>query len=225
MTLRFVRRIKDADNIYTYYFVPERTLRYIAGQFLEFHIPHDNPDDRGEKRWFTLSSSPSESHLAITTKIDPVKPSSFKRALHSLKQGDTIEGSEAMGDFVLPKDESTKLIFIAGGIGVTPFRSMITWLAQTQGSRDITALYLTQNEAQVAFKKDLDQDFVDLHILSDGKRRTAQQLTNIIGSIDNAHIYISGPEPMAKALASDFKGMGKHAYQVITDYFPGYQSI
>lgn len=225
MTLQFVRRIQDAEHIFTYYFKPERTLRYIAGQFLEFHIPHDNPDDRGEKRWFTVSSSPTETHLAITTKIDPKKPSTFKHALHNLNPGDTIEGSEAMGDFVLPKDESTKLIFIAGGIGVTPFRSMITWLAQSNKSRDITLLYMTQDEKQVAFRHELDQIFVSLHIMTDGKRRTAQELADTIGSIENAHIYISGPEPMAKALATDFRSMSAHAYQVVTDYFPGYESI
>jgi ferredoxin-NADP reductase len=225
MTLHFVRKIKDAEHIYTYYFEPERTLRYIAGQFLEFHIPHLHPDDRGEKRWFTLSSSPTETHLAITTKIDPQKPSSFKRALHALQPGDTIEGSEAMGDFVLPKDESTPLIFIAGGIGITPFRSMITWLAQTGGSRPITLLYLTQSESQIAFSKDLELPYVTVHNLSDGKRRTAKQLSALIGSIGSAHIYISGPEPMAKTLATDFKSMGAHAYQVVTDYFPGYESI
>lgn len=225
MKLRYIRRIKDAEHIYTYYFEPERTLRYIAGQFLEFHIKHANPDDRGEKRWFTLSSSPTESHIAITTKIDPQRPSTFKHALHGLQPDDIIEGSEAMGDFVLPKDASTRLIFIAGGIGVTPFRSMITWLKQTHESRDITLVYLTQSKEQVAFSDDLDASFVNIHTFSDGKRRTAKDLMQSIGAIDHAHIYISGPEPMAKALATDFKEMGAHAYQVVTDFFPGYESI
>ena len=225
MKARFVRSIKDAEHIYTYYFETERVLRYIAGQFLEFHIDHDNPDDRGQKRWFTLSSSPTETHIAITTKIDPEKPSSFKKTLHALKSGDEIEVREAMGDFVLPKDETTQLVFIAGGIGVTPFRSMITWLTQTEGTRSIQLLYLTQDARQVAFEQDLNQPFVDLHILSDGKRRTAQELAEILGDIESKHIYISGPEPMAKALATDFKAMGANHYQIVTDYFPGYESI
>jgi len=225
MKARFIRSIKDAEHIYTYYFETEKFLRYIAGQFLEFHVHHEHPDDRGQKRWFTLSSSPTETHIAITTKIDPLKPSSFKNALHHLTPGTEIEVSEAMGDFVLPKDASTPLVFIAGGIGVTPFRSMITWLTQTQHTREVQLLYLTQDASQVAFKEELDQPFVDLHILSDGKRRNAKELSFILGNIESKHIYISGPEPMAKALATDFKAMGAHHYQVVTDYFPGYESI
>lgn len=225
MKALFIRSIKDADHIYTYYFEPENTLRYIAGQFLEFHISHDHPDDRGQKRWFTLSSSPTESRIAITTKIDPEKPSSFKSALHSLKSGDSIDISEAMGDFVLPKDESTKLVFIAGGIGVTPFRSMITWITQKHATRSIQLIYLAQSQAQVAFMNELSQPFVELHVLSDGKRHSANDLEKLIGEIKTKHVYVSGPEPMAKALATDFKSMGLNRYQIVTDYFPGYESI
>lgn len=225
MKALFIRSIKDADHIYTYYFEPENTLRYIAGQFLEFHISHEHPDDRGQKRWFTLSSSPTESHIAITTKIDPEKPSSFKKKLHSLKPGDAIDISEAMGDFILPKDESTKLVFIAGGIGVTPFRSMITWITQKHATRSIQLIYLAQSQSQVAFMDDLSQPFVELHVLSDGKRHSALDLEKLIGEIKTKHIYVSGPEPMAKALATDFKSMGLNRYQIVTDYFPGYESI
>jgi len=87
----------------TFYFRPEQPLSYTAGQFTELTIPHKRPDERGLKRWFTLSSSPTSELLSITTKFNNDKSSSFKKALFGLKPGAELTMAEPMGDFVLPK--------------------------------------------------------------------------------------------------------------------------
>jgi ferredoxin-NADP reductase len=51
----------------TFYFASQKPFHYLAGQFTEISLPHAHPDNRGTKRWFTLSSSPTEELLAITT--------------------------------------------------------------------------------------------------------------------------------------------------------------
>src|SRR5438128_2636442 len=125
-----------ASSIKSFWFKPTRPVHYTAGQYIELKLPHDKPDNRGERRWFTLSSYPTEPLLSITTKFtDP--GSSFKRALLDMKQGQIINMSDPMGDFVLPKDDTIPLIFVAGGIGVTPVRSMIKWLSDKAEKRDI----------------------------------------------------------------------------------------
>src|SRR4051812_34213512 len=119
----------EAANITTFFFRPEKPVQYTAGQFTELYLPHNNPDKRGIKRWFTISSSPSEELLSITTKFTPEKGSSFKETLRKLVPGTEVHLEEPMGDFVLPKLIQTPLIFVAGGIGITPFHSILEWLA------------------------------------------------------------------------------------------------
>src|SRR5665213_828787 len=129
-----------SKTIKSFWFEPERPLDYIAGQFIMMSIKHDHPDDRGKEHWFTVSSSPSDAPLiSITTKFS-TPSSSFKTALHKLKPGEHVAISDPMGDFVLPKDRNIPLIFVAGGIGITPFHSIIKWLHDTKQSRDITLL-------------------------------------------------------------------------------------
>ena len=123
--------VDETPVIRTFFFKSERPLRYVAGQFIELTLPHADPDDRGTRRWFTLSSAPSHELISITTK-HAEKPSTFKQKLWSLEPGDTVDISEPMGDFVLPKDSTQPLVWIAGGLGITPFHSIVQWLQDTK---------------------------------------------------------------------------------------------
>lgn len=198
-------------------------MRYVAGQFVELTLPHKNPDKRGTQRWFTLSSSPTESGLAITTKqANP--SSSFKKVLWGLKPGDKVEISSPMGDFVLPKDKSTPLVFVAGGIGITPFHSMIKWLSDNNELRLIQLLYAVNNENELAFLPLFKSYDLELETIVDQKI-TAQKVTSLVSSVENKLIYISGPEPMVESLVNQFKELGLRNEQIIGDYFPNYESL
>jgi ferredoxin-NADP reductase len=70
MKLRFVKREEEVSGVYSFYFEPEQELSWIAGQFLYYTLPHPNADDRGLKRWFTISTAPFEAHPRITTRIN-----------------------------------------------------------------------------------------------------------------------------------------------------------
>ncbi len=69
MKVHFDHTTKEAENISTFYFKPEKPVDYTSGQFTRLNLPHDNPDDRGAKRWFTLSSSPTEPLLRYHNQI------------------------------------------------------------------------------------------------------------------------------------------------------------
>src|SRR5882724_4223783 len=101
MKVTFDHSQDEAANIRTFFFRPEKPMHYTAGQYTQLHLPHVRPDDRGQKRWFTLSSSPTEELLTITTKFAGDKSSSFKKALSKLQPGTELTMAEAMGDFVL----------------------------------------------------------------------------------------------------------------------------
>ncbi len=220
------------QNIKTFWFNPERPIRYQAGQFIELFIPHDNPDSRGIKHWFTLSSSPSESPLiAITTKFADENGSSFKRALSVLKPGDKLRISDPMGDFVLPKDKSRPLLFAAGGIGITPFRSIIKSLVDSGEQRDVVIVYSARHEDELAFTELLEQSKLRVNYIisqpaDDWNGLTGnlspEQISTLVPDADKRIIYMSGPEPMVESLVEAFKSQGVPEHRLVGDYFPNY---
>lgn len=213
----------ESSTIRTFFFRPERTLRFVAGQFIELTLPHADADDRGVKRWFTLSSAPGHELISITTKHAD-QSSTFKQRLWSLSPGDDVDISEAMGDFVLPKDDTQKLIWIAGGVGITPFHSIVQWLIDTKQSRRIQFLYSVQKQDDVVFSDTWNQPYIDAQYFVNEPSLTAQKIVELVDGIDGKQIFISGPEPMTEAIVEQFKNeYGITQDQLITDYFPGYK--
>lgn len=224
----------EAANIRTFWFKPAQPMRYIAGQYTELTVPHDYPDERGIKRWFTLSSSPTDELLSITTKFAGDKSSTFKQALWKLPMGTGLHMADAMGDFVLPKDKTIPLVFVAGGIGVTPLHSMVKWLADTKEKRDIHLIYGVSRLEEVAFRPLFKSYGLKLRIVPKDPPKhwkdemgslSAGKILQAIGPINNQLIYLSGPEPMVEALEKDLLAEGVRQQQLATDFFPGYSSV
>ncbi len=211
-----------AEEIRTFFFKPEKKPRQIAGQYIELTIPHDKMDDRGDKRWFTLSSSPTDELLSITTRLNP-KGSSFKKALQNLKPGTELHMASPMGDFVLPKDASIPLLFVAGGIGSTPYHSIIKFIQDNGEKRDIELLYAASDDEHVAFR-DTFEKLGDKFKTIIGTRLTADKILENIKK-PNTHVFLSGPEPMVEALEKDLKTKGLNENHFHGDFFPGYTGI
>ena len=222
-----------AENIKTFWFKPEGTVRYEAGQFTELYLPHDNHDDRGIKRWFTISSSPVDPLISITTKFAVDRSSTFKQTLLQLKPGTEVMLADPMGDFVLPKDKSIPLLFVAGGIGVTPVHSMVKYLSDTHEQRDIQLLYAANHDNELAFKGLFESyELRDLsYVIHEpspawkgevGSLTTDRILKAINGSGDMI-IYLSGPEPMVETFDKELKAAGINKHRLVTDFFPGYK--
>ena len=224
--------VKEADHIYSFYFKPERKIDFTAGQFIEVHIHHDKPDSRGTKRWFTISSAPEmEDLFSITTRMADTKGSTFKESLRSLEKGHEIKISEAMGDFVLPRDEKIPLIFMGGGIGITPFHSIISHLSLSKQKRNIKLYYGVRNIEELVFYGQLESYLGDgiVPVLQNapinyhgktGFLDTKEIYKNIHDS--NSLIYISGPEPMVEKFKKEFIDLGIPNNNLVCDFFPGY---
>lgn len=222
---------KEAEHIWTFYFRPEKPVHYTAGQFIELTLKHDNPDDRGIRHWFTLSSSPTDELLSITTKFAAEGGSTFKKALKSLEPGAQLAISDPMGDFVLPKLIQTPLIFVAGGIGVTPFHSILSWLADTGEQRDIKLLYAVNKEEDIVFQDTFSKAGVHATIVvsepspawgGERGRLNAELILGLEKPSEDTLIYVSGPEPMVEALEKDLANAGIDKRQIVTDAFPNY---
>ncbi len=124
MIFTFLKKNKEADGVNTYIFKPETGFKWIAGQYLIYNLAHKKEDKRGKMRFFTISASPFQKYPSITTRINKKTGSSFKKALNQLKTGDEINAKGPDGDFFI-NDYKKKYIFIAGGIGITPFHSIL----------------------------------------------------------------------------------------------------
>jgi len=233
MNALFVRREQIAKNIYTFWFAPEQPVRYEAGQFTELYLPHDNADDRGIRRWFTLSSSPSEALLGITVKCHAAG-SSFKQQLLGLQPNNSVKLADPMGDFVLPKDPSIPLVFVASGIGITPMRSMIRQLSHTQERRNIQLVYAVSDADELAFLPLLDA--YDMPLTTIIKRPptsysgqtgtlTAARILELATHNDQTRFYLSGPEVVVETLTKDLATQGIHPHNIVTDYFHGYTKL
>lgn len=224
----------EAANIRTFYFRPEKPLNYTAGQYIELTLDHPNPDSRGKKRWFTLSSSPTDELLSITTKHAESKSSSFKNTLFNLEPGQELFLTGPMGDFVLPKLIQTPLIFVAGGIGITPFHSILTWLAATNEQRPIKMIYGVKSEEEIIFQQTFDEAKQHVTVVvsqptpSWGGERgdlNAELIMGLTKPSEDSLVYVSGPEPMVEHFEKDLKKLGLKKHQLVLDFFPNYTGI
>jgi ferredoxin-NADP reductase len=220
MRLKLVKKQPVAKNAVIFWFEPNIPVHYVAGQYIELSIPHPRPDSRKTKRWFTLSSSPTEDLLAITTKLDPLRKSSFKNALNNLEMGSIVPALPPMGDFVLPKDAALPIIFVAGGIGITPYRSILKYLSDSGQKRNIRLIYIVKDQSEVAFEDIITA--ANIKFTKHFGRLKAEDILNYTGDIKNQAIYISGPERMVEALQKGLISSGISEIQIRTDFFHNY---
>jgi ferredoxin-NADP reductase len=139
---------------------------------------------------------------------------------------------------VLPKDHDQKIVFIAGGIGITPFRSMTKYLLDTQEARDITLLYSARTANDFAYKEVFDHaskemDMKAVYVVTDSEADTSDK-RYCYGHIDAALIqkevpdceqrlfYISGTQAMVVAMRQQLADIGVPRHLIKVDYFSGY---
>lgn len=237
LLLSLVEKRLLASDTYEFTFASDGDLAFKPGQYMEFTLAHRSPDNRGNRRYFTIASSPTESDLKLGIKFYPML-SSFKNRLLFLEKDDHIIASQVAGEFVMPKNKNTKLVFIAGGIGVTPFRSMIKYCVDMKENRDIILLYSNKAAEDIAYKKIFDEAVNTLgikviYILTDKNSTIADSQTRI-GTIDMNLIkkeipdymertfYISGPHGMVASFEDSLNDLNIPSSQIKVDFFPGF---
>jgi ferredoxin-NADP reductase len=199
-------------------------LRWKTGQYLHYILNHPNPDDRGVERYFSIASAPYEKQVMLTTHFAS-KGSSFKRALKKLKLGDAIEAREKGGDFVLDHRRK-KFMFIAEGIGITPFRAILFDLDRNRKPLNVQLLYANRNN-DFPYRKELEAlqkrhpEFRIDYIVSPN-RIDEKTIPKLVPDMDNPTFYVSGPEPMVESLDKTLKKFGVPKKRVKNDFFPGY---
>jgi ferredoxin-NADP reductase len=236
LTLKEKRSI--AENMLEFIFTPDRTMAFLPGQYLEWTLPHKKPDARGFRRYFTIASSPGEPEIKLGIKYDPAHASTFKKQLAEMDTKQVMAASQLAGDFTLPADTAKKLVFIAGGIGVTPFRSMIQHMLDTQEKRDIVFLYTIATPKELAYRDIFEKAGRDLgmkyyYVVTrpenapkdwTGKtgRITGDMVKEIAPDFKDRLFFLSGPNAMVESYKALLLSLGVHRNNIKTDYFPGF---
>lgn len=225
-----------SSDTFAFGFKKKPDFNFIPGQYMEWTLPHSHTDSRGNRRYFSLASSPTEDSIITAVKFY-TPSSSYKQKLLNLKLQERIIASRVAGDFVLPKDLSRPIVFIAGGIGVTPFRSMIRYVIDKNLSANIVMFYSNRKVDEILFSETFENAQAHgikiVNVLTDeanipenwsGRRGhiNEQMLKEEMPDYKNRTYYISGPQLMVQGIEKTLRDMGIHRKQIITDFFPGY---
>jgi ferredoxin-NADP reductase/nitrite reductase/ring-hydroxylating ferredoxin subunit len=133
----------------------KKELDYISGQYAFFDIGGVFNDPEGPLRHFTIASSPTENFIMISTRI---RDTPYKKRLSSLEEKRTkVKVRGPMGKFILHEDHSKPAVFLSGGIGVTPFRSMIKYVTDKQLPIKIVMFDSNRDENNILYKNEFDE--------------------------------------------------------------------
>ncbi|MDD1749314.1 MAG: FAD-dependent oxidoreductase, partial [Methanothrix sp.] len=236
LVLHLKSKRQIAPNAYEFLFAPSRQMAFAPGQYMEWTLGHEDPDSRGNRRYFTLASAPTEPDLRVGVRFSNPS-SSFKQAMLAMDRRSEIVASQVAGDFVLPQDPSQTCVFIAGGIGVTPFRSMIKYLLDMHQRRPIVLFYANHTVKDIVYKDVFDRAQQELgistiYLVSDTSglpggwvglvgRITPQTIRKYAPFYRGAIFYISGPIGMINTFRDTLHQMGIPDGQIKVDFFAG----
>ncbi len=217
MILKVIDKKKESEDAFSLILEKPKNFSYYPGQYLDIELPVNDP--LGNTRAFTISSSPTENYLMITPKKGVSK---FKKKLESLKTGDSITCSHPAGTFTL--DELSPAVFIAGGIGVTPFRSMIKYAVDQRLSISITLVY-SSSDGSYLFKEELilwQKTYPKLSITYHHTENSGHLYLDSKFRIFDSIYYLAGPPKMVNSTEKMLLKLGVDAINIRYDRFDGY---
>ena len=224
----YVQEIKnETENTFTLVLKSEKAFSFKAGQFCFLRL---NKGKFYARHPFTISSSPKEARLRFTVKLE----GRFTKALSELKKGEEVIIDGPFGIFTI-EDEQKNLVFIAGGVGIAPFMSMIKdkTIADNQ-SQNIILLYGSKTKEDIIYRERLDNIkkdcFKKVYILSDSRsflkadeyetgHINEEIIRKYVKNINNSLFYICGPESMKNNLKGTLNKLGVNKHNIIIEDF------
>ena len=193
-------------------------------------------DEKGLRRHISLVTSPTETAadgvVGLATRL---RDTAFKRTLASLEVGDAVQVEEPKGSFLLPEDTDVPYVFAAGGIGITTFRSMLRFIADTGLPYDVTLFYSNRDRESAAFLdelEELEQKIPGLRVVltmtedpgweGESRRIDPDLLREYVGDLNLPRFFTAGPPEMAEGVADALKAAGVPEDQVVAGKFSGY---
>ena len=231
---KLIKRQMIAENTVELTFQLDQELNFLAGQDVRFTIPELlHHDAKGNARYFSIVSSPSDkTHIVIATRLSD---SGFKITLMEMEMGDELFVDELYGQMVLPQKIEQPLVFIAGGIGITPFMSMLRYIQEQGLEYNLTMLYSNRTEKSAAYLEELQDyhrqlnNFRLLLIMTNddnwiGEDRRIDQtfIRNKIENYKEAKFFLVGPPAMVSGIKASLDNLKIKPENILLVEFSGY---
>jgi len=235
--VRLKTRREVAERTLAFYFEKPNGFLFQAGQFVDLTLL-DPPetDSEGNVRTFTIASAPSEDDLMVATRL---RDSAFKRVLRDLPLEASVKIEGPSGNLTLPENSSRPLFFLAGGIGITPFRSMVIEAAMQSLSHRLTLFYANRRPEDAPFlqqlqnlqQKNANYTFVgsmtnlaESSVPWSGETGylTYEMLTRYVQGDESPVYYIVGPPAMVRGMRVMLDSAGVSKSDIKTEEFAGY---
>ncbi len=233
MEIKLVKKIQEIGEVTSFFWEPLKKIDFLPGQYLHYTLSDLLFEDpRGQTRDFSISSSPTEGNLLrLTTRIR--EKSGFKKTLNALNTGDIISAEGPQGTFVIDEKENSKNhVFLAGGIGVTPYRSFIKFNIDNNLKTPMYLIY-SHSDSNFIFGEELtnwsaENTFVKLKFMDTSKTGHLDNLKikKLIGNwkleIGNCIYWCSGSSSFVSAMEEVLDKLGVPTDDIRTDKFTGY---
>lgn len=239
MKIKLLKKKKEGKDIKSFIFEKPKGFNFKPGQFIYLTLPKLFFDDqRGNTRHFTIASSPTEEYLMITTRIR--KESGYKRTLDKMQKGDLINYRGPFGDFILGKEKKETQVFLAGGIGITPFRNIIKYQIDKGYKTPMHLINSCSTTEEIAFRKELEgwekEGKIKLDITITHPEESKEKWKKLTGRLDhkilkkltknydlkNTIFWLCGPPPFVSAIEIEVEKLGIKERNIITEKFSGY---
>lgn len=230
--LSFVQKKEVGKDTYEYSFTATPPVVHVAGQYLEWTLPHESSDLRGIRRYFTIASAPQSPTVSFAVRHVSEHESSWKKELRHIAEGAQLFATQRAGDFTL-RPHAKHHVWIAGGIGITPFMSMMRDALAKKQQLPATLLYCNKTQQDIAFLDELSASSVGVRVVHVLAEKGSENFPHEVGFITremlekhvpewkDATFYLSGPPGLVAAYEKLLSGMNIPSSRVITDYFPG----
>jgi ferredoxin-NADP reductase len=230
-------RREIAEDTYAFLFDKPDGFAFRAGQFIELSLNHPHTTDaRGKTRRFSLASAPNESRLMITTRI---RDSALKQALKISPLGTPVEIEGPSGQLTLHKDSESPAVFIAGGIGISPFRSMLLDAIASRLPHRFFLFYSNRRPEDAPFLDELEAiershwNFTLIPTMTQvhKSRQTWSGETSVLDhemierflkNVNSPTYYVAGPPRMVHGLHTVLSRLGTKTERIRSEVFQGY---
>ncbi len=221
-----------------FYFEKPEDFQFQAGQFVNFTLLNTGGTDlEGNTRALSIASAPHERNLMVAMRL---RTTAFKRSLHSLPLGSELLLQGPYGWMTLPRDTTRPVVLLAGGIGITPFRSLIWSEAESLSPRKILLVYSVRVPEEAAFVEEL-RAMEEYHkryklictVTQPEKARTPwegetgrisiEMLSKWIPDLSLPIYYIAGPPGMVSGVRRMLIGAGIAEEDIRAEEFCGYE--
>jgi ferredoxin-NADP reductase len=210
-------------------------VEFVPGQYFFVNLPDvGHQDEKGLRRHITVVTSPNEKGvLGLATRL---RDSAFKRTLRELPVGAEVDVEPPKGKFVLPDDTSRPLVFVAGGIGITVFRSMLRFIREEGLPYRVTLIYSCRDRESAAFLdelQELERELPNFRLVltmtddadweGETRRIDAAFFNDYLGQNLNEYTFmVAGPPGMVEGMQSALAEAGVEEESIIASRFSGY---